>query len=488
MLNCEREVDFCTSRAVTDHACLFSPKYPRHGIFCNLALVKLCNKLYYMKHTIHLYLAALVTTLLLNACKKNNAGTNNEPSGLAPLISNSGWERVRSIKFSDANALAGGFQAEDLLVKGDSVGVLFGEVYDYFGGLSSSGAREYSMLFSMANNNSPQLSKLYSTASVRTYINFSGYNENLVFASNGFTPHLFATWTSSSQVNADRSSYSELDEQGNTTVPVYSQYKYCYQKQNIARCADGSVMFIRANPLNANGATYLNYYDVATHTWLATTAAFDNGMNVLSPSLPGNPPLVTGSWGFTTGNGQYRAMLTDYNGGISIVKPNLTNRHFDTLAHIQEAALSGSIKNQLISGMAYGNSFFGLLYNEDQKKLYEFKWTEGSNSITRIFGDITLDNLQAPISTNGNWKFFEIKPDGTAYAIFRATASSSDLSLVNVNTTGVKKLVTVKGTDNPYTFITLPRYSNGYYYAVAYIPYLTNFNVFPQLDVIRIKE
>jgi hypothetical protein len=429
---------------------------------------------------------------LLFSCKKNSPGTSGGGSSTQLLVkSSSGWETLRSIPFSDANALQGGFQAEDLLVSGDNIGVLYGEVYDVFKGLTSSGARKYKAAFSINNRNSTVVNQVFNGLNLADW-NKPEYKESMVFFNNSPEARLFATWNSSTQTIPNRISYVEGNEQGNVTVPAYSMYDLCFERQNITRAADGSVLFVKSNPdLPSNGSPfYINYFDAASQTWLASTAPYENGMNLLSTFLPNHPPAITGSWGFISSSGKYRAMLADNGGGITIVQPNLTNRHCDTLAHIQDAALNNTAKNKLVSGIVNGNTFFGLLYNEDKKRLYEYKWTEGSNTLTKVFADIAIDFLPNPMSYSGNWKYFELKPDGTAFYFTPSSSSYPvDIVLKTVNASGLNEAGRIKsGEYDSYEWIVLPRYSNGYYYAVAYIPVLANFNRLPQLDIIRLKE
>ncbi|TZF86318.1 hypothetical protein FW774_04525 (plasmid) [Pedobacter sp. BS3] len=440
-----------------------------------------------MKTNNNFYLILLLSAFF--SCKKHQ-DDNNVGNTASPLVRSTNWETLGSVKFSITGGINGcGMQAEDMVINGNNIGVLYGEVYDPFKGLASSGARSYKAIINIGNKDAVTVNQVFKDVYIGKTYTATDYRVNMIFFNNTFNARLFGTYNASTQTQPNRISYEEKDERDTVTVPQYSMYDGCFQRQNIVHNEDGSVLFTDAGPDYLYGAMYLNYYDAPTKTWLAKTAPYENGFNSISPSLPNRPPAITSSWGFMTGSGKYRAMIADYNGGITIVRPNMTNHNCDTLANIQNALPVGSPKNQLVGGTVSGNIFYGLVYNSDSKKLYEFKWTEGDNTITKVFGDIALDGLPNAMLYSKE-KYFEMKPDGTPFYLMKGSIQqASDFTLNTVSASGIKEIGRIKvGEFVAPTQLSLPRYSNGYYYVVAYIPYLAGLDVFPQLDVIRIKE
>lgn len=446
----------------------------------------------------------IIFSVLLNACKKDKVSSGDSTgSSYKPIVKTAGWERVGSIVGPEVSKIGGAYDMQDLMVRNDSLGILFGVSTEVFGKLYTGVLGVYKVTMKIGDGKNKTIKSLDNARFAKVFTPTGTNKANrMYFMDNSFNGRYFMTSAGEGSNSLNFTQYAEVDEDGNSVIGLYKQvYNDQLEATNIVHTANGSVCFAKANPDKAYASSpmYMNYYDGATKHWSTDYAIssppYYPGYNVISTALANKPAAIYGCWAFTTSNkADFRAMITDVNGKVSILKPNYVRFHFDTLATYTDVSLNGISDLKMISGASFGNSFIGLAYSSNLHKLYEFKWTEGSNTITKAFGDVEMtDALMTPQLPGGQWKYFELKPDGTAFQLIQNPDSkATGLILRSVNASGVKVISTIPTSDitGIAVIIGMPRYYNGYYYAVAYeAPNINNVLLLDnQLDIYRIKE
>ncbi len=436
-------------------------------------------------------LIPLLTLVLLSACKKND---NNSLNNAAPLLTASGWERVVTVVPVDPNmSVDGGFLAEDLAIVGDSLGLLFTESYDVFKPLGGArGGRIRRGIIALSGRDTMHTNDL--SVYVMQSLNGPDYRGHMYFTPGTLRAHVWNSNSVTSSSSSQFKHYNEFDENANVVVPdfgyVWESVFDPLSPYTVAHTVNGSVVFGKSNPLDLGSAhcgTYLNYYNAASKTWLSQTQPYNNGINRLTSYL-GNLPLILASAPFATGDAAYRLFAVDTSGHLLILQPNTTNYNFDTLAITFDASIPGARDYEMAGISVSGSTCYALIYSPAKKKIYEFSWTEGSTSVTRVFADAPLDALRSPATPTGRWKHWEVRPDGIPYQL--VSNDNNDFELRTLSASGIKVVTTIPAASVKTGYFHLPRYANGYYYAVVYTPpgWQVNGSYTHQLDVVRFKE